>query len=143
MILAIDPGTVRSAYVFWDSKTETIEDKGRVPNEQMLEIIKNRQDVHVVVEMVSSYGMPVGREIFETVLWVGRFVQVASGFSKVYRKDIKMYLCKTARAKDSHIRRALIARFGEVGTKKKPGRLYGVSNDIWSALAVAVYYSGK
>jgi hypothetical protein len=31
--------------------------------------------------------------------------------------------------------------FGPPGTKKFPGVLYGISNDVWAALAVAVTYT--
>ena len=40
------------------------------------------------------------------------------------------------KAKDSNIRQALIDRFGPVGTKKNPGWFYGVSKDVWAAIAV-------
>jgi hypothetical protein len=44
------------------------------------------------------------------------------------------------RAKDSNIRQALIDRFGEPGTKKVPGLLYGIKKDEWSALALGVFW---
>ena len=47
------------------------------------------------------------------------------------------------RAKDSNIRQALIDRFGVVGTKKNPGWFYGVSKDVWAAIAVGVTYHDK
>ena len=74
--------------------------------------------------MVASYGMPVGKEVFETCVWIGRFKELAIMNNKeveyIYRKDEKMNICYSMRAKDSNIRQALIDRFGEVGTKKKP-----------------------
>ncbi len=74
--------------------------------------------------MIASYGMAVGQTVFETCKWIGRFEELA--FSKqiitkfIYRKDEKVNLCHSMKAKDSNIRQALIDRFGEVGTKKKP-----------------------
>ena len=41
-------------------------------------------------------------------------------YEYIYRKEEKMNICHTMRAKDSNIRQALIDRFGEVGTKKNP-----------------------
>ena len=86
--------------------------------------------------MVASYGMPVGKDIFETVKWIGRFEEAAATIWEVktiliYRKDVKSYLCGSMKAKDSNIRQALIDLLGKEKTK-------GVSKDIWSALAVAL-----
>ena len=53
-------------------------------------------------------------------------------------QQIKVHLCESARAKDGNVRQALIDRIGAQGTKKKPGPTYGVSKDVWAALAVAV-----
>jgi hypothetical protein len=75
----------------------------------------------MVIEMIASYGMPVGKEVFDTYVWIGRFAE-ASGMptNYIYRKDEKMNICHSMRAKDSNIRQALIDRFGVVGTKKNP-----------------------
>jgi len=54
-------------------------------------------------------------------VWIGKFTE-ASGMKEnyIYRKDEKMNICHSMRAKDSNIRQALIDRFGIVGTKKNP-----------------------
>lgn len=74
--------------------------------------------------MIASYGMAVGKEVFETCVWIGRFIEIAIfkniEVEYIYRKDEKMNLCNSMKAKDSNIRQALIDRFGEVGTKKNP-----------------------
>jgi hypothetical protein len=61
------------------------------------------------------------------------------------RRAVKLALCGDSRAKDANIRQALIDRFGgkdaAVGRKAAPGPLYGISRDVWSALAIAVTYS--
>jgi hypothetical protein len=90
--------------------------------------------------MIASYGMPVGASTFETCLWIGRFIELARTESRlVYRKDIKMHLCGSMRAKDGNVRQALIDLIGEQGTKKDKGPTYGISSHSWAALAVAVY----
>lgn len=103
----------------------------------------------VVIERVASYGMPVGREVFETCEWIGRYTQAAISLIPVeyiYRKDEKLYICHDSRAKDVNIRKALIERFAQFdfksgrGTKKNPDYFYGVSKDVWAAIAVAVTY---
>jgi len=141
MILAIDPGTTQTALVEWDG--ERIEAKHLVPNAQALELVGASQAGEVVVEMVASYGMPVGREVFETVVWIGRFIERTTAAGKpvrtVYRKDIKLHLCHSMRAKDGNVRQSLIDRLGAPGTKKAQGVTYGIAKDLWAALAVAVY----
>lgn len=149
MILAIDPGTTLSAYVVYDG--ERIIEKGHVENDEMLSIVERLSNdygvTRLAVEMVACYGMAVGREVFETCVWIGRFIEAwRRDYSYVYRKDVKMHLCNSTRAKDANVRQALLDRFGRtrqeaVGTKKAPGPLYGVAKDIWAALGVAVTFS--
>jgi hypothetical protein len=141
-IVAIDPGTTHSGFVAW--KDDAVTDSGFVPNEVMREFFRARiefltADV-IAIEMIASYGMPVGRETFETVLWIGRFMERSRRPVRlVYRKDVKLHLCQSPRAKDGNIRQALIDKHGPPGTKKNPGKLYGISGHLWSALAVADY----
>ena len=77
-----------------------------------------------IIEMVASYGMAVGATVFETCVAIGQFKEIAMKqnipVEFIYRKDEKMNLCHSMKAKDSNIRQALIDRFGEVGTKKNP-----------------------
>lgn len=146
MLIAIDPGPKESAYVIVDQVSCEIADKAIVTNSELLYILENHNHLTTVaIEMVASYGMPVGAEVFETVLWIGRFIQVREDLKPtlIYRKDVKMHLCQSMRAKDSNIVQALKDRFGEVGTKKKPGYFYGFKGDIWQAYAVAVTYLDK
>lgn len=117
---------------------------------------ESKQDVRLVVEMIACYGMPVGKEVFETVFWIGRFIQCwfengshhKSIPARIYRQDVKLHLCKSPRANDATIRAALIDRFGPgkeraIGKKKTPGPLYGVKGDVWAALALAVTFADK
>ena len=146
-IFAIDPGATQSAFAIW-SGTELL-DCMIIPNADMLHICVCQSYI-VAIEMVCSYGMAVGREVFDTCVWIGRFQQnfMVRGVPKenirlVPRMDVKMHLCHTSRAKDSNIRQSLVDRFGEPGTKKNPGILYGVKSHIWPALALAVTVADK
>lgn len=142
-ILAIDPGNEQSAYMLYDGKPIEF---AIASNQTVLELLcyKKLPVDSLAIEMVASYGMPVGRTVFETCVWIGRFIQAWDRpWRYIYRKDVKMHLCNSMKAKDSNIMAALIDRYGgdrrtAVGVKKKPGPLYGVSKDIWSALAIAV-----
>ena len=140
MILAIDSGTTKSAFVQYDERKNLIIDHGILPNPEMRQILIGREYDLVALEMIASYGMPVGASTFETCLWIGRFIEVARTETRlVYRKDIKMYLCGSMRAKDGNVRQALIDLLGTQGTKKDKGPTYGISSHTWAALAVAVY----
>ncbi|KJS84998.1 MAG: hypothetical protein JM58_09535 [Peptococcaceae bacterium BICA1-8] len=147
MILAIDPGNLESAYVAMDENLKPVE-FGKIQNELLIHKISKQMQkdykTHFALEMVASYGMAVGETVFETVFWSGRFWETAYQYgdnqTKIYRKDVKINLCHTMKAKDSNIRQALIDRFGEVGVKKSPGWFYGFKSDIWSAYAVGVAY---
>ena len=145
-ILAIDPGTIESAYCVIDEETYKPEEFGKVKNEILLNLIYSRLSNSVnyytmVIEMIASYGMPVGKEVFDTCIWIGRFVEAYDkDYKFIYRKDEKINICNSMKAKDSNIRQALIDRFGEVGTKKNPGWFYGFKADIWQAYAVGVTY---
>ncbi len=144
MILGIDPGSHQTAFVIWSANR--LINRAILPNDDFIRWIRIQSGIGSipVIEMVQSFGMPVGKEIFETVLLVGRVVEIYDSLSiranLVYRKDIKLHFCGSNRAKDSNIRQALIDRFGLPGTKKNPGILYGVRKDIWSALACAIYW---
>ncbi len=145
-ILAIDPGTDRSAWC--DYSQEYGIRFGTLQNFEMLPFLRHYAEdgaaPDLAVEMVASYGMPVGREVFETCVWIGRFIEAwGRPFRLVYRREVKLHVCASPKANDASIRQALIDRFGPgkdkaIGTKKAPGPLYGVHGDEWAALAVAV-----
>ena len=142
MILAIDPGSEQSAWLVWHN--DNIAWMGIDKNEDILRsIIRSAKPDILAIEMVQSYGMPVGKSVFETVKWIGKFEREAEiahiKIIEVYRSNVKMYFCNSMRAKDSNIRQVLIDKFGSPGTKKSKGKLYGVKKDLWSALAIAIY----
>ena len=142
MILAIDPGTTKSAYALLDHDLKLMR-FGIEDNETLLKGLYQFPRQHFALEMIASYGMAVGKEVFETCVWIGRFWQEAQSFPDkkfIYRKEEKMNLCGSMKAKDGNIRQALIDRFGPVGTKGKKGWFYGVSKDVWAAVAVGVTY---
>ena len=102
----------------------------------------------ISIEMIKSYGMPVGAEIFETCVWIGRFLELlmprGAKVDLVYRADVKLHHCHSSAAKDSNITQALVDRFASgipnhgKGTKAAPGWFYGFKADIWAAYALAV-----
>lgn len=150
-ILALDPGNTQTGYAVIEMPEFRLVEFGKIDNEEMLGRIVGSAlppvDA-VVIEMVASYGMAVGREVFETCVWTGRFHQAAGhpNTHYVYRKEEKEILCGSLRAKDANIRQALIDRYARhdlkngKGTKANPDVFYGVSKDVWAAIAVGVTY---
>lgn len=150
-VLAIDPGNVYSAYVLVEveslvEKKYKILEKGKVENKEIFLLIDSmdllNEQYDLVIEMIASYGMAVGKTVFDTVFWIGRFYERSESENKnlMFRKDIKMHLCNSTRAKDANISQSLRDRFGEKGTKKNPGYFYGFKADEWAAFAVFVTY---
>ena len=144
-ILAIDPGSAQSAWLRYDGTRP--KGFGITANDVLVRALRTGglPDV-VVIEKVESYGMAVGAEVFDTVLWAGRFAEAAHRAQVVLlpRRAVKLALCGDSRAKDANIRQALLDRFGgsaAVGRRAAPGPLYGISRDVWSALAIAVTYT--
>ena len=126
-IIAIDPGNAQSGYCVIDRSTLRPLEFGKIDNAELLQKLSSAGVQGwrwAVIEMVASYGMSVGREVFDTVLWIGRFYE--------------------ARANDAAIRRALIDRFADHdlkngrGTKKNPDFFYGFKADVWAAYAVGL-----
>ena len=149
MILAVDPGTLQSGWCLFANNH--VKGYGVSQNPDMLTIIRDTSATVLAIERVASYGMSVGREVFETCEWVGDFRNEWRRLGKgeavlVYRKDVKLHLCGSSRAKDSNVRQALIDLFEptgggkcrQIGVKGKPGPLFGVSSHAWPALGVAV-----
>lgn len=140
-IYAIDPGTTQSAFVGLYSTGEAT--GGMWDNQMLCDYIAERgwPDGHLVIEQIESMGMAVGKETFETVFWSGRFAERwPETWSRLTRRQVKLHLCGSMKAKDANIRQALIDKFGGVACTKKGGALYGIKSHCWSALAVAVTY---
>jgi hypothetical protein len=137
VILGIDPGPIIQSYVVFDGKRVIA--SGDVPLAEMVRLIyQDHSEFMIAIEHIDCMGMAVGSETFHTVFNSGRMFSVAAVCRMIPRRDIKIHLCGSNRAKDSNVRQALIDKVGAVGTKRKPGPCYGVSNHLWSALAVAV-----
>ena len=150
-IFAIDPGNTESAFCVYYHENHEVADYGKLENEKLRQILMVAHEGYQFrIEMIASYGMPVGKDVFETCKWIGRFEEIilskGAELRLVYRKDVKMHLCNSTRAKDGNVRQAIIDLFPasgggktpQIGTKKEPGPLYGISNDVWAALGVAL-----
>jgi len=115
----------------------------------------------VVIEWPQSRGLPVGESVFRTCYWVGRYREAlgfAIPFVEVTRSDIVRHFCGATHYKDpetgkrkpvtkANVKAAIYERFGgdrktAVGTKPKPGPLYGMKGEhVFDALACAVWWA--
>jgi hypothetical protein len=141
-VLAIDPGTTHSAVVEWDG--EKVGRADIVPNEIVIGVIHGSPASIILCEMVACYGMPVGREVFETCLWIGEFrhcCREQRPFELVYRRDVKLHHCGSARAKDGNVIQALKDKYGDKGTKANPGTTYKLKSHLWQAFAIATMWT--
>lgn len=153
LILAIDPGSTESGVVIIDRHSYKPIKADKVPNDEALDLIHAPFVGAVVVEMIASYGMPVGAEVFETCVTIGRIEQLCDSLgmdhARIYRQEEKLTICHSPRANDATIRQALIDRFAPgvrnhgKGTKSEPGWFYGFRADSWQAYAVGVTFLDK
>lgn len=152
MIIAIDPGTTQTGWAIMNKKS--VVQHGVTDNDEMLRLLVNdfKHINTLAYEMIACYGMAVGREVFDTCVWIGRFIEAfgAPRAEPVFRRDVCMHLCGTPRAKDPNIRRAILdmyeptggGKIAQVGTKNQPGPLFGVNSHIWPAIGVGLTYQG-
>ena len=121
-ILAIDPGTYKSGWaIVGDGNAVT--QFGKSDNKEVLDGLRH-----------GLYG------------WHTANMVVVEMMTSITRREVKNHICRGHRKKnDSQVRSCLIERYGPdvndaIGTKKDPGPLYGVTGDVWAALAVGVAY---
>ena len=148
-IIAIDPGTTQSAFVIWDGLT--IFQMGIWDNTKLncylagdeidFVFVTDRIDA-LIIEKIESMGMAVGASTFETVYWTGIFACTwGVDFTvRMPRRDVKMHLCNSMRAKPANIRQALIDRFEpDLKPRQRPkGIMKGLTNHTLDAFALAV-----
>lgn len=138
-ILAIDPGNKQSGWACVQGGN--LIGSGVLVNNDLLKLTAFRSADIIAIEWIQAMGMAVGREVFETCMWVGRFVEASKTpeIRLIPRGVIKHHHCGKTTAKDGNVAQALRDKYGEKGTKKAPGYFFGVSSHAWQAFAVAAY----
>lgn len=155
-ILAIDPGNLYSAYCLIDTDTMKPLQFDKTENAIVRAALEQKERYDkAVIEMIGHYGtgMPAGKSVFDTCVWIGRFMEAADRQGRtidlLMRREEKLDLCGSMKAKDSNIVQALIDRFAPnvpnrgKGRKNQPGWFYGFHADIWQAYAVGITYIDK
>ena len=157
MILGIDPGCELSAYCLCDYDTLKPKDFGKVTNAELIDkvitLINDNAMQVVAVELIQSYGMAVGKEVFETCYFIGKLCDrierntSIKQIRRIYRKDEKLAICGNLKANDTIIRHTLIDMFAQhdlkngKGTKGNKDWFWNFKADVWSAYAIA--YTAK
>jgi len=145
-MIGIDAGNTESGIASFDGVR--LHWARKMSNTALLAMIWASDDAlkgkRVVLEMVASYGMIVGQEIFDTCRVIGRIQEACerqgAKVTLVFRKTVAAHICGSVRASDANIKQALKDRFGGKGTKANPGIFYGVAgSDQWSAIALATW----
>lgn len=152
-VWGLDPGYEESALVVFDGDTVLRHDIQ--PNAVIRSWLRAEADLairagrltqtYLAIERLESMGMAVGKEVFETVDWAGRFREAwfPCRVARITRHEVKLHLCGARNVKDTNVRQAIIDRFGvtkerAIGTKKAPGPLHGLVGHEYAALAVAL-----
>lgn len=151
-VLGIDPGNISSAYCVLDRDTQKPIAHEKLNNEELERKLKEGEiDFdEAVVEVVSSYGLVAGRDLFQTCMEIGRLSVIIEnlGFKAYgcYRRDVKLHLTGKAASKDVNVRAALIEMYAKhdfkngKGTKNNPDWFYKFRADEWAAAALAVCF---
>ena len=139
-VLAIDPGNIESAFLRLSGAGQILE-FGKVPTEEMLRIAALPSD-HRICEAIVSYGMPAGKSLFDTCTVIGMLIERCrpSPVLLIPRLEVKLAICRSPRANDSSIRTALLDLYGPPGKKAAPGPTFGITADVWSALAIGTTF---
>lgn len=146
-ILAIDPGSAESAWlVLLD---ESVVSFAKEPNDVVLARLHiaggpgHEGWSTVVMEDLEPRQQPLGREVADTLRWIGRFMEAARPLPVhllTRRAVTAHHIDGGTKDADKRIRAQLIDRYG-TGSERKGGPLYGITHDVWSALAIGLAYS--
>lgn len=151
-LLAVDPDPDGGSWALFGPGLEIVSHGRRTPVCELLELLESLDLADVAVEDLQSYGMAAGASMFQTAKVIGELRctcrRLAICYDEISRPKIKTALCGTPRGKDANVRQALIDLYGgdkrtAVGLKACPGPLYGVSKDIWAALALGVVWLAR
>lgn len=150
--MGLDVGSTHTGYAIIEGigklykDPSGIETFGKIPNEDVLALVRGwGNDCIYAIEYPYPKNNVVAFEVFQMTEWVGRIMQriddANGSYARIFRHREKSVMCKSGVANDSMIRAAVIAVYGGKGTKKDPGPTYGVTADVWQAIAVATTYA--
>ena len=129
VIIGIDPGPKESGVAEFFPDTFGIGAHGIHHNGYIEEVCggfgrRGMEGRIFAIEMMASYGMAVGESVFQTCVQIGRFEKscVNSSYQHIFRKEVKLALCGTLKAKDTNIKQSIVDMYGgkeiAIGGKK-------------------------
>ena len=141
-ILGIDPGPAESAFALVTEDQRVLHAE-KVGNDSLIERIRQAPPAHVAIESIQSYGMAVGRSVFDTCFFIGEVIRACKDagipFTLYPRPEYTRRICGVGKVNDAVLRQALLLRFG--GDRKgEPLFALKGCTDKRSAFAVAVYH---
>ena len=155
IVLGLDPGSAESALVAWDPIERRVRFRCKRFNGELADVLLERHaaapDSVLVIERTKGYTMPLGKgddarrffpqQVLDTAEWSGYFRRVGEELGlrveALDRRAVKLNLLGRASGTDAQVREALVDLIGPKGTKAAPGPTFGMSADLWAALAVA------
>lgn len=164
-LLAIDPGPMTSGVVlieYSEWPPRVLLANSEISTERLCDDLFSLASLlsewvtsldQVCIEQIEARGgAAVGQDTLDTMWWAGRLHQASctrvpsSSIHRIWRGEVRQTICGVRNCTASQLRRALIdfypraggGKTPQIGTKGKPGPLYGVTTHAWSALAVGV-----
>lgn len=141
-VLGVDPGPTETGYALVGPGYQVVE-AGKTSNEAIITMLRANPPSHIALESVQSYGMAVGREVFDTCFFIGEVIRACKDagipFTLYPRPEYTRRICGVGKVNDAVLRQALLLRFG--GDRKgEPLFALKGCTDKRSAFAVAVYH---
>ena len=161
--LGIDPGQTHSGVVLLRNPLNAerfCEYSDLFENNRLLDYIKSAiltmEAGAIVIEDIAPTMVPLGHALADTLRWIGRFHErsLMCNESRVETKcRVELITRPKVRAilgvkDDAGTRQMVLSMFRpcgggnvpQVGVKKRPGPLYGVTGHAWQAMAVLMAY---
>lgn len=122
LVLALDPGNTQTGWVSVEPDESEmghmqVSGFGNADNtairHEMHRLRAYHKSMLMLIEVPKPRGQPTASEEMETLIEIGRFLQMWSGpYSYVFRQPTKIHICGTSKATDANVRQALVDRFG-------------------------------
>ena len=156
-ILCVDPGPEFSGVVDFNG-VQVTPINAEYDNYELLALIKrigpagNGYIKHLAIENIVHYGpkMHAGETTFDTMFWIGRYCEAIGegNFTRVSPRDVRLLVTGNTAATKPATRKGILECFPaigggqtpQIGTKKEPSSLHGITNHMIRALGVGLWY---